>query len=161
MMNFPNDAAHWDSSDWIEWLRRLEQPDRPPCTAASEDPMARAHSVLDAMVHAARSYLKLTGRNLPVYPAIANLYCSIHHAVPPDQSETAKDRATLVKHIPPHSTSQSVTIDTSLPFKRVIIVRIAPDVSIDARVIPRAALPKQSGPKLELHWSDLSEFDRP
>ncbi len=159
MTTIPPDAADWDSGDWIEWHRQRDDGAATPCTAASDDQMAKAHSVYSALIHAARSYHRLTGQHLRVYPAIANLYGTLHHGLPLHGPAQLAGGWTKVECISPQAATNIITVDLTVPFDQLLVVRISPDFEIEGRMIARSALPQTATVNYDLQWSDLPRPD--
>jgi hypothetical protein len=119
--------------------------------------MAKALSVYEALLHAARSFRKLTGQHLGIDHAIAGIHCCIHHGLMPASAPTAGDAQTIVRHISPDAESDTVSIDLSDAFERVVIVRISSDFRVESRVIHRNELPNISLAQHQLDWHSLAE----
>ncbi|MCV3273919.1 hypothetical protein [Roseobacter sinensis] len=159
MSNIPADATHWDSGDWIDWHRKAAAPVREvaPCAAASADPRARLHTLHTRMLQCARSYFEMTGLHLPIYDGIARIEAALAFDLPttdPVLGEGDLDAAQIIA-LPPYAGHEIVTVDLSQPFCCVIAVRIKPDFTSDARMMPRKRLPDQTEGSVEISWRDM------
>lgn len=158
MRHIPDDAAHWDSGDWIAWHRALTSLDDSSFgeEPASEEPMARLTALHVSLTQAAKGYFELTGHHLPVYRELAHAYAAIHCDLPyeaPDRDCGATGVEVL--HIEPHASHDGVFVDLTKPFVTLIVVRIAENFSCEARMIQRASLPEgQDGP-CSVTWDAL------
>ncbi len=159
MSNIPSDAIHWDGSDWIEWHRKPAQPlpGPAPCTAPSDDPRARLHALHARMLQCARAYFEMTGHHLPIYDGIARIAAAISFDLPatdPVAGDGDLDPAQIIA-LPPHMAHNIATVDLSEPFSSLILVRIAPDFTSDARMMPRKRLPDRQSGTVEVSWRDM------
>lgn len=156
MGQIPEDAAHWDSGDWIEWHRTAPGLDQSDVIEASPEPLARLAALHVSLLRAAKGYFEITGHHLPVYREIALTHAAIHCDLPfegPDR--TCADTGVEVLWLPPHGPSNIVDVDLTLPFKTLIVVRIKDNFKSEARMIQRSALPKCHDGLYPLKWKAL------
>ncbi|WP_299670782.1 hypothetical protein [uncultured Roseobacter sp.] len=156
MSNIPADATHWDSGDWIDWHRQ-PVPGPAPCSAPSEDPRARLYTLHMRMLQCARAYFEMTGLHLPIYDGIARLQAAIAFDLPttdPVLGESDLDPAQIIA-LPPHVGHEIVTVDLSIPFSSLIVVRIKDDFTSDARMLPRWRLPDRTEGTVEVSWRGM------
>ncbi|WP_299965364.1 hypothetical protein [uncultured Roseobacter sp.] len=152
MSNIPADAAHWDSGDWIDWHRQATTTGNWTTEDPSDDPLARMHALKARMLQCAQSYFDLTGQHLPIYDAIGRIHGAIVLETPGLVQPSPEAGAQIVT-IAPNAGHDTVTADMSKPFSCLIVVRIAPNFTSDARLLPRVALPDIG--RTELRWRDL------
>lgn len=156
MGRIPEDAAHWDSGDWIEWHRQSQGLDDRPCIAAAEeDEMARLTALKVSLLRAAKTYYVLTGTHLPVYPAIARVHAAIEFDLPIDDTQEAGDSGIRLMHLPPHGPDNVVQVDLSTPFNLLVVVRIKDNFNVEARMIRREELPQTDEPSVGVSWQSL------
>lgn len=156
MGQIPEDAAHWDSGDWIEWHRTSTGLDARPCGAAAQDPTARLTALHVSLLRAAKAYFVLTGHDLPVYREIAHVHAAIYCDVPlegPDRS--CAETGVEILHMPPHEPDNFVEVDMSRTFASLIVVRIKDNFTCEARMIQRRALPEQAAGLHKIRWQAL------
>lgn len=156
MGQIPEDAAHWDSGDWIEWHRTETGFDDRPCNAATQDPMARLTALHVSLLRAAKAYHVLTGHHLPVYKQIAHVHAAIYCDVPlegPDRDCTATGVEVL--YLEPHGPDNFVEIDMSKKFASAIVVRIKDNFTCEARMIHRRNLPEKADGMHKIRWQAL------
>ncbi|WP_299782780.1 hypothetical protein [uncultured Roseobacter sp.] len=157
MGTIPADATHWDSGDWIDWHRKGTPPHGDTCTAPSDDPAARLHTLYMRLLQSARAYFELTGEHLPIYEGIARLHVAIAFDLPtrgPVRCHDDCKPAQLIT-IAPHGPHDVVSVDMSLPFCCLIVVRIKDNFTSEARMVPADALPDSAGDTVQLRWRDL------
>lgn len=92
MGQIPEDAAHWDSGDWIEWHRTTTGLEDSPCSAAAQDELARLTALHVTLLRAAKAYFAMTGHHLPVYREIAHIHAAIHCDLPLEGPDLPRHR---------------------------------------------------------------------
>ena len=156
MGNIPEDAAHWDSGDWIEWHRTPSGLDDRPCTAASPEPFARLTALHVSLLRSAKSYFVLTGDHLPVYQQIALVHAAVYCDVPLEgMGRSCEKTGVEILNLPPHGPDNVVTVDLSKAFATLIVVRIKDNFTCEARMIQRRALPETTDKAYKLRWQAL------
>lgn len=156
MGQIPDDAAHWDTGDWIEWHRTSLGVDDSPCAAAAQDELAQITALHISLLRAAKGYFEMTGHHLPVYQHIAHVHAAIFCDLPlegPDR--TCAQTGVEISWLAPHSRSDDVEVDLSQPFVTLIVVKISDDFSSKARMISRADLPKSKDGPYRVAWKSL------
>ena len=153
MAQIPQDAAHWDSGDWIEWHRRKRGLDERPCSAATQDTLARMTALHVSLLRAAKGYFTMTGHHLPVYREIAHTYAAIHCDLALEgPNRSCEDSGIEIMWLEPHAPDSIVNVDLSLPFTTLIVVRISDNFKPKAAMIQRSALPDSHDGLYPLSW---------
>lgn len=153
MGQIPEDAAHWDSGDWIEWHRTTTGLEDSPCSAAAQDELARLTALHVTLLRAAKAYFAMTGHHLPVYREIAHIHAAIHCDLPlegPDR--TCQDTGIEIMWLEPGAPDNIVNVDLTLPFNTLIVVRINDNFKPKAAMIRRNALPDSYDGLFPLSW---------
>lgn len=156
MGQIPEDAAHWDSGDWIEWHRTETGFDDRPCNAAAQDTMARMTALHVSLLRAAKAYYVLTGHHLPVYEQIAHVHAAIYCDVPlegPDR-DCAKT-GVEIRVLPPHGPDNFVEVDLTKTFGSLVVVRVKDNFTCEARMIQRRHLPEKAQGSHKIRWQAL------
>lgn len=155
MGQIPEDAIHWDSGDWIEWHRNVTDADERPCDAAAhEDTLARLTALQVSLLRAAKTYFVLTGRHLPVYEAIAEVYAAIHFDAPLGR-KAAQQAGIKLLHLSPRSKSNTVEVNLKEAFDLVVVVRVKDNFSVEARLIMRKNLQDRGQGLCSINWQNL------
>lgn len=151
MGQIPQDAAHWDSGDWIEWHRHAENTEAAP--EAAEDTSARLTALEVSLLRAARVYFEMTGNHLPVYDTIARVHAALHFG-PCLSEQPCTD--TQLAILPPRGPDNIVTVDADGAFTRLLFVRIKDNFTVESRAIAKSDLPAAKNGKITLRWSALA-----
>lgn len=152
----PEDAAHWDSGDWIEWHRLSSGGSMTEPHSVGAEPTAQLAALHVNLLRAAKSYTALTGEHLPVYEQIASIYAAIYCDLPlegPDR--TCTETGVEVLCLGPDAPNTVVEVDMTRKFQTLIVVRIKDDFTAEARMIQRAALPHDCDGPFSIRWHAL------
>ena len=156
MGQIPQDATHWDSSDWIEWHRTASGLDDRPCIAATQDPFARLTALEVSLLRSAKAYHQMTGRHLPLYRTIAEVHAAIHFNLPLTGQDAEKAETEVdILHLPPFCGTSTVEVDLNKAFRYLIVVRISDSFKVEARFVDRAKLPHGAKGLFDLDWKSL------
>lgn len=153
MGQIPEDAAYWDSGDWIEWHRSKSGLDNRPCAAAAQDSLARLTALHVSLLRAAKGYWAMTGHHLPVYRQIAHTYAAIHCDLPLEGPErSCSDTGVEIMWLEPNAPDSIVHVDLSSKFNTLIVVRISDNFKPKAAMIQRSVLPDSHDGPYPLSW---------
>jgi len=156
----PSDGV-WDDGEWISWdyiSRQIYEQDR-----ASEFPAANQDilDVFDNLVDAVRDYKKVTGRYLPLFGELGELYAEIKYGIRRHAPMTKGSDGKLgndfieVKTISPEKRVLKVKVKRSGNFNKLVVVKISEDFEFEARMIDRRALGKNSGKFVSASWESI------
>lgn len=145
----PGDAI-WDGGEWISWDYINEQ--------LYEQEEA---AMLERLIKTAKDYLDLTGRHLPVYGEIGELYAERRFGITRHQARAQGSDGRLdddfveIKTISPEKRKTSVQVKRAGHFNKLCLVKIDEDFRIDARMIARSDLPKGTGKFIRVRWEPV------
>jgi len=142
--------AIWDEGEWISWAHINDQ---------IHDQAEKA--ILDRMVQLAKDYFNLTGRHLPIYGEIGELYAACRFGIVRHKSRAKGSDGRMgddfveVKTITPQKGNFTVSVKRSGNFNKLVIVKINPDFRMDARMVDRSQLPKGDGKYYRVSWASV------
>lgn len=142
--------AIWDDGEWVSWTEINQQIYE-----------AEEADLLEKMIHLAKEYLKLTGRPLPIYGEIGELFAERHYGIerhrPGAQGSDGRlmDGFVEVKTITPFKSNDVVLVKRAGNFNRLVIVRIDKDHRIDSRIIHRNEMPEGNGKFMKVTWDQV------
>ena len=148
--NLHSGNAIWDDGEWVSW----DEINRDIHHSDEGDLLAQ-------MIQLAKDYLDFTGRPLPIYGEIGELFAERRYEFerhsPGAQGSDGRlmDDFVEVKTITPFKSNDVVTVKRDGHFNKLVIVRIDEDHRIDSRIIDRKNLPKVSGKLLKVSWDQL------
>ena len=155
------DNAIWDDGEWISWDEINEQIQYKEWRAKYPNADLSLVSVFENLISTAEHYHQLTGSHLQVYGDIGELYGAITHGIKLHKNYAQGSDGRLgndlveVKTITPFKINDFVELNLKRNFSKVLIVKITQDFEVRGRMIPRKALPKTTGDRLKLKWSDF------
>lgn len=114
--------------------------------------------MLERMITMAREYLALTGRHLPIYGEIGELYAARkfgierHKEYAQGSDGRIGDLLVEIKTLTPMKESDQVLVKRAGNFGAVALVKIGRDFRLEAKLIPRSALCKGDGRFMKVSW---------
>lgn len=154
----PGDGV-WDDGEWISWDWINSQLEN----EADEDSYEVETAVFESregfpcriveqteifleLVECARRYLENTGRYLQIWGELGEIYAEIkfglrrHVSLHPGSDGTIAGKLVEVKTISPEKTSDRVRVKASGAFEQLLIVKISPEFSFQAKLLERKEL---------------------
>jgi hypothetical protein len=153
----------WEDGEWISWdyiNRQLYERER-----GAEFPAASPEllDLFDDLVQIAADYKRVTGRYLPLFGELGELYAEIKFGIkrhrPMAQGSDGKlgNDFVEVKTISPEKRRDEVKVSGAGNFSKLVVVRITADFEFEARIINRRALKIRAKPHAVIAWNSLPE----
>lgn len=170
-----NGDAVWDDGEWISWSwinRNMADPEDsewvhplelginvmlPPKEKAATLAM---YEIFASLVESAREYFELTGRHLPIYGELGEIYAELNHGLKrfepnhPGGDGKIGDDIVEVKTISPHKSVDVVQVKKAGNFDKLLIVKISSDLKFNSVLIDRSELRSASANYLRAGWPD-------
>ena len=168
-----NGDAVWDDGEWISWAwinENISDPDDeewvhpfelgidvmlPPAEAASTLEM---YEIFGDLVESARRYFEATGRHLPIYGELGEIYAVLKHGLKRFEPNTAGADGKIgndfveVKTISPHKLTNQVEVKRAGNFNKLLIVKISSDLKFNSVLIDRKDLKNFGASKYKAKW---------
>lgn len=156
----PADAI-WDDGEWISWewingqLHEQELRERYP--EASPELI----EIFEDLVDIAINYKEVTGRYLPVFGELGELFAEITFGIKRHKPRTQGSDGKLgndfveIKTISPEKKDQKVSVKRQGNFNKLLAVRISDDFEFEARMIDRKQMSKGDGKMATVSWSSM------
>jgi hypothetical protein len=156
----PGDGV-WDDGEWVSWewindeLYEQELRARYPCPS-----VALVH-IFEDLVSVAMNYRDMTGRYLPVFGELGELFAEIAFGItrhkPRAQGSDGRlgDDFIEIKTITPEKKRATVSVKRNGHFNKLIVVKISEDFEFEARIVDRKQLKKGSGKYATVSWSSM------
>ena len=116
----------------------------------------------DRIPKKARSDASQTGRHLPIFGELGELYAELKYGIKRHRPHAQGSDGRLgndfveVKTITPLKGEQKVSVKRSGHFNKLVVVKISTDYEFEARLVSRTMLGKGNGGKLcQVSWSSL------
>ncbi len=155
--------AIWDDGEWIGWdwinsqLAEAEMRDRFP------DVDLAMVEAFDELLDIASRYNGLTGRHLQVYGDLGELFGAVKFGIRLHETMYAQgsdgklgDDFVEIKTITPFKSQDSVCVNLSGNFSKLLVVKIDEDFRVEGRMIDRKALETAGRTNLVIRWDDLA-----
>jgi hypothetical protein len=151
----------WDDGEFISWdwinghLAAQERQKEFP--GASRELI----EMFDHLVEVSVEYRELTGRFLPLFGELGELYAEIRFGIrrhrPMSQGSDGKlgNDFVEIKTISPMKRASKVKVKRAGHFSKLCVVRITEDYEFDARIIDRRKMAKGQGRHASVSWSNL------
>lgn len=159
-MNEPGDGI-WDDGEWISWdsiNRDLHEQD-----LRERYPTANLQlvQVFEELVDVARNYKEISGRYLPVFGELGELFAEISFGIKRHKPRTPGSDGRLgndfieIKTITPEKKKQKVVVKRQGNFNKLLVVKISADFEFEARMIDRKNIGKGVGKQARVAWSSM------
>ena len=170
----PSDGI-WDDGEWISWEyinHHLVDEDDDcgvdgDCPVESPSPSTlQLWELLGELVESARTYIEVTGRHLPIYGELGELYGEIKYGIKRHKPNAEGSDGRMgndfveIKTISPHKTNDTVTVKRAGNFNKLLIVKISESFTFEAKMIDRKSLRKGDGKYAKATWTDDNISDK-
>lgn len=116
--------------------------------------------LLDELVDTARNYLEVTGRHLPIYGELGELYGEAQYGIQRHKPFTQGSDGKLgndfveIKTISPFKSGDTVSVKRAGNFNKLLIVKISDNFEFKAKFFDRKSLKKGQGKHIKAKWSE-------
>lgn len=153
----------WDDGEFISWdyiNSYLADKER-----QAEFPKARPEliALFHDLVNIAIEYRGVTGRHLPLFGELGELYAEITFGIsrhrPRAQGSDGKlgNDFVEVKTISPEKRNGKVKVKRAGNFSKLIVVRISENYEFEARILDRRALKRGHGKTASVSWNSVDQ----
>jgi hypothetical protein len=151
----------WDDGEWISWdyiNQCIHGEER-----QAEFPLASPELIdlFDRLVEMAFEYKRATGRYLPIFGELGELYAELRYGIKRHRPHAPGSDGTLgndfveVKTITPLKRAPKVHVKRAGNFSKLVVVKISADFEFEAKMIDRSALHKGPGRRASISWSSM------
>ncbi|TDF42520.1 hypothetical protein EYS14_06030 [Alteromonadaceae bacterium M269] len=160
MIDGPSDAI-WDDGEWISWewinhqLHKQELRERYP------NAPLELILVFEELVANAADYKSITGRYLPIFGELGELFAEITFGINRHKPRAQGSDGRLgndfieIKTITPEKKSQEVRVKRQGNFNKLLVVNISEDFDFEARIIDRKEMSSGNGKTATVKWSSM------
>jgi hypothetical protein len=116
--------------------------------------------LLDELVETARNYFEVTGRHLPIFGELGELYGEAKYGIKRHKPFTQGSDGKLgnhfveIKTISPLKTNSTVLVKRAGNFSKLLIVKISEDFMFKSKMLDRTILRKGTGKHMKAKWSE-------
>ena len=154
----PSDGIY-DDGEWISWdyiNQHIYSQERQAEFPAADPELV---AIFDDLLELAIRYKATTGRYLPLFGELGELYAEIKFGLKRHRPHAAGSDGKLgddfveVKTITPDKRVHKVHVKRAGNFSKLLIVKVSRNFEFEAKMIGRRALQKSSGRRLSALWS--------
>jgi hypothetical protein len=155
--------AIWDDGEWISWewingqLHEQELKERYP-----EADIDLIH-IFETLVDDAFNYRQITGRYLPIFGELGELFAEITFGIKRHKPRTQGSDGRLgndfieIKTITPEKTNEKVSVKRQGNFNKLLVVKISEEFEFEARMLDRKDMSKGEGKVATVSWSSMNK----
>lgn len=158
----PADAI-WDDGEWISWEwingQLYEQELRQRYPEADIELI----NIFETLVDDAIQYKHITGRYLPIFGELGELFAEITFGIKRHKPRTQGSDGRLgndfieIKTITPEKTKEKVSVKRQGNFNKLLVVKIDENFEFEARMLDRKDMSKSSGKIATVSWSSMKK----
>ncbi len=166
-INDPSEGI-WDDGEWISWEyinHHLDsdedwEEDYDSSTSEPNPSTLELWELLAELVESAKNYLEVTGRHLPIYGELGELYGEIKYGIKRHSPNTPGSDGRMgndfveIKTISPLKNKETVQVKRAGNFSKLLIVKINQDFEFESKMIDRKDLRKGSGKYAKASWNE-------
>ena len=154
----------WDDGEFLSWdwinghLYEQELKERYPGVAPELVHM------FDELVDTAIRYKDVTGRYLPVFGELGELFAEINFGIKRHRPGAAGSDGRLgndfieIKTITPIKASDNVSVKRQGHFNKLLVIKISDRFDFEARMLDRGKMAKGNGRLMKASWSSMNKL---
>lgn len=156
----PSDAI-WDDGEWTSWEWINQQIYEQELKERYPDVSLELIQIFEELVDTAANYKSVTGRYLPVFGELGELFAEITFGIKRHKPRTQGSDGRLgndfieVKTITPEKKSEKVMVKRKGNFNKLLVVKISENFEFEARMLERKNISKGSGKLATVSWSSM------
>ena len=157
----------WEDGEWVSWEAYIDDSDgwESDSHFQEKEQQPRPSTVqlwelLDELVETAKNYFEVTGRHLPIFGELGELYGEAKYGIKRHKPNTPGSDGRMgndfveIKTISPLKSSDTVIVKRAGNFNKLLIVKISPDFQFKAKLLDRKSLGKGNGKYAKANWKE-------
>jgi len=154
----------WEDGEWVSWSQIDEFVDDDGGWDSDIEPKKpstlQLWELLDDLVGTARNYFEVTGRHLPIFGELGELYGEAKYGIKRHKPFTQGSDGRLgndfveIKTISPLKSNSTVSVKRAGNFSKLLIVKISDQFQFKAKMLDRKDLRKGIGKLIKAEWSE-------
>lgn len=152
---------HTDQSEWANLEKLVAEKGGWDFDKQEKSPInIQLLQLLEDLVKTSRNYFEVTGRHLPIFGELGELYGELHYGIkrhkPFTQGSDGKlgNELVEIKTISPIKSNDTVQVKRAGNFSKLLIVKISEDFEFKGKMIDRKDLTKGQGKHIKARWSE-------
>ncbi len=153
----------YEDGEWVSWDHLVNEFDSEndwDIVEKTKPSTLKLWELLDNLLECAKNYLETTGRHLPIYGEIGELFGEIKYNIKRHKPNAQGSDGRMgndhveIKTISPHKNEDKVSVKRSGNFNKLLIVKISTDFKIKSKMIDRKELNKGKGKYAKVPFKD-------
>lgn len=156
----PSDAV-WEDGEWISWDWINQEIYNQELRKRYPKANLELIQIFEELVDLAKNYKLVTGRYLPIFGELGELFAEITFGIIRHKPRTQGSDGRLgndfveVKTITPEKKSEKVSVKRQGNFNKLLVVKINENYDFEARMLDRKSISKHSGKLATVVWSSI------
>jgi len=156
----PADAL-WDDGEWISWDWINDQIHQQELREEYPNVEPAIVEMFEQLVYDAANYKFITGRYLPIFGELGELFAEITFGIKRHKPRTQGSDGRLgndfveIKTSTPEKRSEKIAVKRQGNFNKLLAVKISEDFEFEARMIDRKDMGKGKGKVAKVSWSSM------
>ena len=158
----------WEDGEWVSWefiddsieeANEWEIDDHTKSIEQNPSPSTlQLWELLDELVEMAKNYFEVTGRHLPIFGELGELYGEAKYGIKRHKPNTPGSDGRMgndyveIKTISPLKSNDTVLVKRAGNFNKLLIVKISEDFVIKSKMLDRKNLRKGNGKYAKATW---------
>ena len=151
----------WDDGEWISWDEINEQLYVQDLKGRYPKADPNITRIFENLVDLAAEYRRVTGRYLPVFGELGELFAEITFGIKRNRPRAQGSDGRLgndfieVKTITPEKRNEKVSVKRTGNFNKLVVVKISDDFGFEARMLNRKDMGNGDGKNAVVSWSSM------
>jgi hypothetical protein len=156
----PGDAV-WDDGEWISWDWINEQLNEQETQERFPEANLELIRLFDYLRQLAIEYREVTGRHLPIYGELGELFAEITFGITRHKQGSKGADGRLgkdyieIKTISPEKSAKKVQVRRKSNFNKLLVVKIDEEYQFEARMLDRKQINKGKGKLATVGWTAI------
>ncbi len=153
--------AIWDDGEWISWDWINQQIYERELEEQYPNANLELIQVFEELVEVAIAYKEVTGRYLPVFGELGEIFAEITFGIKRHKPKAEGSDGRLgndfveIKTISPEKRVEKVAVKRKGHFNKLVVVKINEDFEFEARMLDRKDMAKSTGKLATVSWSSI------
>lgn len=153
--------AVWDDGEWISWNWINQQIYEQELKERYPDVEPELIHIFEELVDSAATYKEVTGRYLPIFGELGELFAEITFGIKRHKPRTQGSDGRLgndfieIKTITPEKKHHKVAVKRKGNFNKLLVVKINKEFEFEARMLDRKEMSKGNGKLATVSWSSM------
>lgn len=161
-MSDPGDSI-WDDGEWVSWDWINSEITKQELRARFPKVAPELVLLFQDLIDHAQNYKLVTGRYLPVFGELGELFAEIQFGIKRHKPRTPGSDGRVgndfieIKTITPEKNGEKISVKRKGNFNKLLVVRISEDFEFEARMIERKKMGKSQGKFARVAWASMAK----